>query len=394
MTNPKPEKHLTQILTKAAEAFADKSFVDLRLTSYRGNAQLKRIIVRPVKIKTELVLNLRVQYRTREIQKNLSSAEAWRSVREYVTQGFSQITLRTTAVDVECDLVLGKLKTRAATVDDKPSLDHDRKRVRSVELSAPYLKELGIVGNDGQLRRERMDKYRQIEKFVEIVKVHLAEFGKNASGNFHVADFGSGRNYLTFALYDFLKSERSENVKVLGIDRRDDLVAEGNAIAAKAGYKGLSFIVGRVAATELKTNGMPEIDVAVALHACDTATDEAITAALGAEAKLIIVAPCCHKFVRGHMAAPNTLRPIVEHGIHAERMAVMVTDTLRGLRLEAAGYRTKVFEFIDSDHTDKNVMIVAQKGGVTTAFRRKAEARMQDLMTAFSLENFFPASKK
>lgn len=239
---------------------------------------------------------------------------------------------------------------------------HDRKKKRLVAATRPYLHELGITNAEGEVTRGGKRKYVQINKFVEIID-RLVRDNPLPDGA-RVVDMGSGSGYLTFALYDHLVNTLGLNLSVVGVELRPKLVEKCRRIAAGNNFTKLRFVEGYI-------DDFPaeRLDMLIALHACDTATDDALYKGLLAESQIMVVAPCCQKQVRKDMDVPAELKPFLGHGILLERQAAMLTDSLRALLLEAEGYKTKLFEFIPLEHTAKNVMITAVRG------RRRPKAR-------------------
>jgi len=196
-----------------------------------------------------------------------------------------------------------------------------------------------------------------------------------------IIDMGSGKSYLTFAMYDYFKSVVEKKITISGIEQREDLVKLSNNFAEECGFENLLFVNGNI-----ENFGMEKVDVAVALHACDTATDDAIFKAIKSEAEIIVLAPCCHKYVRKKMKSPEVLKGIYKHGILFERLAVSVTDALRALTLEYFGYETKVFEFISHEHTAKNTMVTAVKKKPTDESKLK---EIENVKNEFDIEDFY-----
>ncbi len=218
-------------------------------------------------------------------------------------------------------------------------------------------------------------KWRQINKFLEIIAGLLR--GAHLPQDAHIADMGCGKGYLTFALYDYLTSQTALRPRITGIEQRPHLVAICNHAAERAGFTGLTFESGNI------NDWRPQrLDMLIALHACDTATDEALAAGVRAGARVLVVAPCCHKQVRQCMDAGNELSPVLQHGILAERQAEILTDGLRALILEAHGYRSSVFEFISPEHTAKNLMITAIRQDRANV---KAPAQIAALKESFGI---------
>ena len=232
---------------------------------------------------------------------------------------------------------------------------HDRVKERLITTKENvYLRELGITNANWEIRREMSDKYIQINNYIELLEPNLREL--SFSSDYHVVDMGSGKGYLTFALYDYLTNNLKQSITMTGVEFRADLVSTCTTIAEKANFNNLNFVKGTIADTSLE-----QIDILIALHACDTATDDAIFRGIQSNASLIVCVPCCHKQIRKEFDVTNELSQVMKFGILKERQAEIITDSLRALLMEAYGYKTKVFEFISSEHTPKNVMIVGQK---------------------------------
>jgi hypothetical protein len=199
-------------------------------------------------------------------------------------------------------------------------------------------------------------KWKQINKFIEVFQRAFVASPLKELQAVHVVDFGSGKGYLTFAIHDFLRNSRQLEAEVTGVELRDELVTLCNGAATRLGLDGLAFRQG-----DVRHYTPPALDVMIALHACDTATDYAIHMGIRCEASIIMCAPCCHKQVRPQIHNPQVLNPMLQYGVHLGQEAEMVTDALRALLLEAHGYDTQVFEFVSLEHTSKNKMILAVK---------------------------------
>jgi SAM-dependent methyltransferase len=239
---------------------------------------------------------------------------------------------------------------------------------------------LGITNARGEVPAPSQDKWRQIDKYLEIIESLLREQALPTDA--HIADMGSGKGYLTFALYDFLTRQRQMTPRITGIELRPQLVALCNQIARDNGFSGLQFI-----AQDIKDYHPERLDMLIALHACDTATDLALAVGIQHQAEIIVAAPCCHKQIRRDMHARNELAPVLRHGILEERQAEILTDGIRALLLESEGYDTKVFEFISSEHTAKNVMITALNKHRRN--REEALAKVAALKTGFGIERHY-----
>jgi SAM-dependent methyltransferase len=339
------------------------SFIKASFGDYKGSeVGLKNLYIKKVTVKRQEKLSFLYRYKTRDITRNYFAEEAMTELGTLVTdRGFRHGQLFTLEQDMQIHFTKGSfvLKTDEPTLTELPSLEHDKQKNRKIEAQAKtYLHELGITDADGKVYKNAQDKYRQINHYIEILSSLLKDLPERPHTN--IVDMGAGKGYLTFALYDYLNNVLHKPAQISGVEFRKDLVDLCNAIARKSGFDGLHFQEGTI------ENYVPQndINVLIALHACDTATDEAIYQGIKASADLIVVAPCCHKQIRREMEkhkAKNELDFLMKHGIFLERQAEMVTDGIRALILEYHGYTTKVFEFVSDAHTPKNVLIVGEK---------------------------------
>ncbi|CAM4160908.1 Methyltransferase domain-containing protein [Pedobacter westerhofensis] len=356
-----PEK-LERFKVLVSDSVADGSFVKLTLGNYQGTeAGLKNIYVRKVLIKREGRLAFTYRYQTKDIVKNYVYEEGLRLLSSYLESGFLNCTCFTVANDIV--LLNRPLKGYSLNLN-KPSmatplpLSHDKEKARLIAaVEKPYLTALRITDKDGVVFKNAQDKYKQINQYVALLDPLIRELPEAQIRK--VADMGSGKGYLTFALYDYLVNVLKREATVTGVEYRQDLVDLCNRIAVDSGFGGLSFVQGTI--EDYPAEGT---DLLIALHACDTATDDAIAKGINAGAELIVVAPCCHKQIRREIEkgkADNALDFITRYGIFLERQAVMVTDGIRAMILEYFGYKTKVFEFISEANTPKNVLIVGSK---------------------------------
>ena len=258
-----------------------------------------------------------------------------------------------------------------------PSREHDREKQRWLELDKPFWVDLGIANEQHQLLPSMSRKWKQIDTFIEVFDHAFESAGLQAAPQVRVADFGCGKGYLTFAVHDHLRSRRGIEAQVTGVELREDLVRLCNETVQKRRIAGLSFAQG-----DVRSCAPQAMEIMIALHACDTATDHAIHTGIRSGASIILCSPCCHKQIRPQMQSPRLLRPMLRHGIHLDQEAEMVTDSLRALLLETEGYATQVFEFISLEHTSKNKMILAVK--------RPDPARRQDALEQIrELKEFF-----
>ncbi len=351
----------TKFINHLREAIQQEVFVKLSLGNYKGEEQnLKQIFVKPVVIKRQTMYAFTLRYQTKDIFKNFSFDDTLSTINNYLLDGFNVATLFTTTEEFILERNLkGAVKLRASQLKNVKSVvkTHDKEKKRLIAaVDNFYLNALGVTDGDGTVLKHAQDKFRQINQYVEILSSLIKELPENSIHD--VVDMGSGKGYLTFALYDYLQ-QIVQKANVVGVEFRKDMVELCNAIAQQSSFDQLSFVEGTIDSYQPQN-----IDLLIALHACDTATDDAIYKGIKADAELIVVAPCCHKQIRREIEknkAQNDLNFLTKHGIFLERQAEMVTDGLRALILEYFGYKTKVFEFVSDVHTPKNVMVVGIK---------------------------------
>lgn len=352
-----------QWLDRLAASVAAGDFVKLTLSKPTAAAgDLTSIDVRLITVKRALKLSFTYHHKTRDVVKNYSVEESCALLEPLLAAQFTAARLCTLAADFR----LVRTGTEWAMVHQPPSQTeaptrtHDRTKKRWVEsANKPYLHALGIADAQGKVIKAAQDKFRQINKYIEILDGLMKQLLPREC--LRIVDMGAGKGYLTFALYDYLAHTLQMTVEVVGVEYRADLVEQCNNIAAAEQFKNLRFVQGSIA--DYDCSGA---DIVIALHACDTATDDAIHKAVRADAALIVVAPCCHKQIRRAMEKPAPDHPLaflMQYGTYMERLAEMVTDGMRAQLMELQGYRTNLFEFIADAHTPKNVMIVAVKAG-------------------------------
>lgn len=341
-----------------ADSFEAATLVKMTLAKPRSkSAELKNIYIRPVEIKKGVMLSFTYRYQTKDKVKNFALKEAIKIIKEQLGSPFMKLHLFTIEEDFELSINKkgkGFLRSSSPRFTKAEMQQHDHQKKGWVNSDALYLHRLEIADENGKVRPTKNDKFKQINKYIEITDSLINQIkGKD---KLSIVDMGAGKGYLTFALYDYLKNFKKRNVDVLGVEMRKDLVDFCNQVSEESKFEGLAFAEGNIVDYNL-----PQTDVLIALHACDTATDDAIFKGIQADASLIVCAPCCHKQIRRQITAKAEDIPFLKYGILMERQAEMITDTIRALILELQGYESKVFEFISSEHTGKNLMIAAVK---------------------------------
>ena len=376
-----------RFLSLISAVFADGAFTKLTLGKPRPGAvdpTLHNVFIRPVSLKAGPHLTFVWRHATRDLTKNFPPAEALAQVEALLGSALLDAHLFTPAQSAQLETQPDgtarlRLKANAGTSGEPsprivPPSAHDHAKHHLIPADAPWLRALGVTNDRAQPREGMADKFRQIQKFAELLQHAVAETFAEPSPSsvphpLRILDAGSGKGYLTFAIAALL----GDRARVTGLEARPELVALCNRVAHETAFKNLTFTPGQIAdyAGNFST-AVPTIenyqlrienplDVLIALHACDTATDDALAQGIAAGARLLVVSPCCQKEIRAQLTAPPVLADALRHGIFQERQAEFVTDALRAQLLEWAGYKTKVFEFISTEHTAKNLLILAQR---------------------------------
>jgi hypothetical protein len=370
-------------LDKLALAADSRELIRLVVSNPKDkSSDLKSVIVTLAQLKRGYRMNIVYRHTTRDITKNYEFSEGTGLIGGMIEKDFLNADLFTGKENVR--LVTspsGKIKVTVhePTLQPVTEFSHDRVKPRLIKtVGNIYLRELGITNSNWEIRREMSDKFKQINRYIELLEPEIRDLSLTA--DYHVVDMGSGKGYLTFALYDYLANHLGKIPVMTGVEFREDLVQSCNAIAGKSGFERLKFISGTIENTVLD-----KIDILIALHACDTATDDAIYRGITSEASLIVCAPCCHKQIRKELNVTGELRNIVKYGILKERQAEIITDAIRAMVLEAHGYRTKVFEFISTEHTPKNVMIVGRRAPGGNPEKEKIFGEIAAIRAAFGI---------
>jgi Methyltransferase domain len=379
-----PKEQFEQMLAASIES---QAFIKLTLGKYRGQeADLNQVFARIVNIKSDLKLSLTYRYQTREIVKNYAIPAGIAQIKALLGSAFMSGTVFTAQQDIQLEynkkqqprLVVSQPSLKQA---DLPTQTHDHAKIRPIPAeNNPYLTALGVTTEQGKVAKNMEDKFRQINKFIEIVGGLLEPSGLATKARISVVDMGSGKGYLTFALYDFLSNCLDKAAAVVGIESRSGLVDFCNGVAQSVGFAALRFEQGTI-----KDAAASVADITMALHACDTATDDALYRGIKSQSALIILSPCCHQQIRQQMQPEPVLQDLLKFGILRERQAEIVTDGLRALLLELSGYEAKVFEFIDAEHTSKNLMIVGVKSN-RTVDRERILAQIRGLKQLYGIK--------
>ena len=339
----------------------DKSFnidfVSAVLSNPREKDGTVKVKIRPV-MKQDRLLFQCEEYRNNQVFHLNLEAEATSEYVENQMKVFKQMQMETRQFRYQV-LVSKKgkmtIQKRLQTAEVKEvNYSHNRAKHYILEegKTVPFLRDLGVMTKTGEIVRTKFDKFRQINRFLEFIEDILPQLPKDREVT--ILDFGCGKSYLTFAMYYYLHELNVYDIRIIGLDLKTDVIEACNQLAKKYGYKKLKFLEGNIA----DYTGSDEVDMVVTLHACDTATDFALAKAVGWKAKVILSVPCCQHELNGQMAN-EVLAPLFSYGLIKERMAALVTDSLRAEYLKREGYDTQILEFIDMEHTPKNILIRA-----------------------------------
>ena len=351
-------ENLEKYLNLVASAVEQSTLVKMTLSKPANkHDELRNIYVKPVLIKEKRLFAFTYHYERRDETKNYDATQMLEVLKALVPSRFLNAVLFTVSEDITL-LVSSKgkatIQTKKVQECREQNLDHDKQKNRLVNPANPWWYQLGLTTREGKITADMQHKFKQIYKYAEIVESLIKPM--KFDGTVHIADMGAGKGYLTFALYELLTQKLNLDVDIKGVEIRPDLVLKINEIIKSANLKGMEFVESSIDAF------LPEkLDVLIALHACNTATDDAIASGIKAGTKLIVCAPCCHKQIRQEMEASGKTDVITRYGIFLERQAVMITDTIRALIMEYYGYKTQVMEFIEMEHTPKNVLLVGRK---------------------------------
>jgi len=378
-------ENLEKFLNKVSESAEQSILVKMTLSKpAQKHDDLRNVYVKPVLIKDKRLFAFTYHYERRDEVKNYDAVQMLDILEEMLPTRFLNAVLFTVNEDVTL-LVSSKgkatIQTKKVQECREQNLEHDKQKARLVNPTNPWWYQLGLTTREGKITADMQHKFKQIYKYAEIVESLIKPM--KFEGTVHIADMGAGKGYLTFALYELLTQRLNLDVNIKGVEIRPDLVLKINEIIKSSNLKGMEFVE-----SSIQDFHPEKLDVLIALHACNTATDDAIASGIKAGAELIVCAPCCHKQIRQEMERSGKVDAITRYGIFLERQAVMITDTIRALILEYFGYKTQVMEFIEMEHTPKNVLLVGRK---TFKEPKKADIlqKINELKTQYGIEKHY-----
>lgn len=360
--------------------------VDMVISGARGGGDFIKIKVRPVMIRDSLYFQVSRYTDKQVFHENMTAEDALETLSGWILHDFRQAQIR--MQDEMVTVLVSKkgkatVKSKKAACIETQNLEHNRKKQYIIEegTAVPFMIDLGVMTESGKIIRTRYDKYRQINRFLEFIEDILPELPTDRT--VHIIDFGCGKSYLTFAMYYYLKVLKHYDIRITGLDLKQKVIEDCQALADRYGYDGLQFLCGDIA----DYNGTDEVDMVVTLHACDTATDYALYKAVKWHASVILSVPCCQHELNRKMQC-ETLSGAFQYGLIKERTAALMTDAMRGQLLEMKGYKTQLLEFIDMEHTPKNILIrgVKSNGLLPKAARKQQMENYQKCRDFFGVE--------
>jgi len=371
-------------ITQLLDICISDKLIDMVISGQKNKSEDKavKVRIRPVILKNEIEYQVSEFVGRKVLHSNHGAADVKKKIIDYMTEDFKQAQINMT--DAAATILSSKSKTltckykKAGQLKVQRDLSHNRTKKYIIQEGKPvaFMIDLGVMGQDGKIIRTRYDKFRQINRFLEYIEDILPKLDKERE--LTIIDFGCGKSYLTFAMYYYLKELKDYNIRIIGLDLKADVIEHCNELRTRYGYDKLDFYVGDIATYK----DVDKVDMVVTLHACDTATDYALAKAVKWGAEVILSVPCCQHEANRTIKS-DILSPVMDYGILKERMAAIVTDAARAKLLTANGYDTQILEFIDMEHTPKNLLIRAVKSSKEDISARE---KTKDMLEALNLE--------
>ena len=371
-------------ITQLLDLCISDKLIDMVISGQKNKSEDKavKVRIRPVILKNEIEYQVSEFVGRKVLHSNHGAADVKKKIIDYMTEDFKQAQINMT--DAAATILSSKSKTltckykKAGQLKVQRDLSHNRTKKYIIQEGKPvaFMIDLGVMGQDGKIIRTRYDKFRQINRFLEYIEDILPKLDKERE--LTIIDFGCGKSYLTFAMYYYLKELKGYNIRIIGLDLKADVIEHCNELRTRYGYDKLDFYVGDIATYK----DVDKVDMVVTLHACDTATDYALAKAVKWGAEVILSVPCCQHEANRTIKS-DILSPVMDYGILKERMAAIVTDAARAKLLTANGYDTQILEFIDMEHTPKNLLIRAVKSSKEDISARE---KTKDMLEALNLE--------
>ncbi len=358
-------------LNELLDLIITDKLIDVTISGPFDKNSVSKVKIRPVNIANTIKFQVTEYVGTKVLHKNYDDKEAKLQIEQYLN-AFKQAQFK--ASDMMASVLVSKkgqmtikCKKMQTALTESAVKEHNRTKeyILKEGVMVPFMVDLGIMTLDGKIVKSKYDKYRQINRFLEFIEDILPSLDQNSEQT--IIDFGCGKSYLTFAMYYYLRELKHYDVRIIGLDLKEDVIEKCNELSTSYGYDKLKFYVGDIASYK----DVEKVDMVVTLHACDTATDYALYKAVKWGAKVILSVPCCQHEANKTIANED-LSPVLKYGIIKERMSALITDGVRAQVLESQGYKTQILEFIDMEHTPKNILIRAVK-------KNKIQAKTADM---------------
>lgn len=376
----KRSKEQMEEIKKILEEILNIDLIGATLSNPRKKEEIVKVKVRPVLIKDVLFFQCETHKNRQVFHENYEYEQALHILTQDM-ELFRQMQIETkefqytVLVSKKGKVTIQKKRTKGEKRQAELSHNRTKNYILKEGIQVPFLQDLGVMTADGKVVRSKFDKFRQINRFLEFIEDILPQLAKDREVT--ILDFGCGKSYLTFAMYYYLHELKQYDIRIIGLDLKSEVIRHCNELSVKYGYEKLTFLEGDIADYE----GVDQVDMVVTLHACDTATDYALAKAVGWHAKVILSVPCCQHEINGQIEN-DVLKPILKHGLLKERFSAIVTDALRAEYLEREGYEVQVLEFIDMEHTPKNILIRA----IDTGKKGKNSKRIKDCEAFLNVE--------
>ena len=346
-------------IKELCEEIVGKDLYQIIISNPTKTSKINKVKIRPIMLKGTLVFQATETVGAQVFHQNYQKEEVISKIVAYLEEDFRQMEI--TATFMQATVLISKkgkvtIKKKKLQTEKQVDLSHNKakKYILQEGVIVPFLVDLGVQTKEGKIVRSNYDKFRQINRYLEFIADIMPSLPQDRCIN--IIDFGCGKSYLTFALYYYMKILYKKEIQVIGLDLKEKVIEDCNALAIRYGYDKLKFVTGDVSTY----TGEGKVDMVVTLHACDTATDYAIEKAVKWGAKVIFTVPCCQHEVNAQIANEE-LQPMLKYGLIKERMSALITDAIRANLLEEMGYQVQVMEFIDMEHTPKNILIRAIK---------------------------------
>lgn len=376
---------------KLCEEYIGKELYQIIISNPQKQSDISKVKIRPIMLKNTIVFQVTEYKGAQVFHENYEKEALIEKIEEYLREKFKQMELTTTSV--QATVLISKkgkvtMKKKGIKSGQQADLSHNKakKYILQEGTLVPFLVDLGVQTKEGKIVRSNYDKFRQINRYLEFIADIMPILPKDRIIN--IIDFGCGKSYLTFALYYYMKIVCGRDIQVIGLDLKEKVIEDCNALAARYGYENLKFVTGDVSTY----TGEGNVDMVVTLHACDTATDYAIEKAVKWGAKVIFTVPCCQHEVNKQIENEQ-LQPLLKYGLIKERMSALITDAIRANLLEEQGYQVQVMEFIDMEHTPKNILIRAVKEKEGSGKNTGIEELTEFLQVRNTLQELFSAKE-